>query len=282
MKILVTGAGGVVGAPLAERLERQGFGVIRTGRRERAGDWLAWDMTQPLPAPEGGFQCVVHTAPLWLLPDNLEALAGCGVTRVVCFSSTSALTKTDSRSDSDRMLAESLNRAERNLWEAAAAFGLKATVLRPTMIYGYGRDANISVIAGFIRRYGFFPVAGAGKGKRQPVHADDLVEAVTAVLDNPVSFGRSYNLPGGETLSYRAMVTRIFQALGRRARILTLPTALYRLLLAAAARAGRGVNGAMADRMNQDLAFDPGPAKADFGYSPQDFLKHPERDLPLP
>ncbi|HSH41777.1 MAG TPA: hypothetical protein VK973_06595, partial [Arenicellales bacterium] len=101
-------------------------------------------------------------------------------------------------------------------------------------------------------------------------------------LDNRTSFGRSYNLPGGETLSYRAMVTRIFQALGRPARILTLPTALYRVLLAAAAGAGRNVSGSMADRMNRDLVFDPAPAKADFGYSPQDFLKHPERDLPLP
>jgi len=281
VRLLLTGAAGVVGTPLAERGEAAGLDVVRAGRRQRGTGWLAWDMSRAA-YPGAAVDGVVHAAPLWLLPDHLERLAAAGANRVVCYGSTSALTKQDSASPAERALAHSLSDAEKRIEEASQRLGLATTLFRPAMIYGYGRDANVSAIARFVRRWGFFPVAGPGSGRRQPVHADDLADAALAVLESQRTAGRSYNLGGGETLSYRAMVARIFQALGRRRRIITLPVAPYRALLSLAGRFNRSVSGAMADRMNRDLVFDSSAAREDFGFAPQPFLRHPERDLPAP
>jgi UDP-glucose 4-epimerase len=87
-----------------------------------------------------------------------------------------------------------------------------------------------------------------GKGLRQPVHADDLAAAALAALDLPAAEGQSFNLGGAETLSYRQMIQRIFEALGQNPRFLRVPF-LARL---------PGAIGAVAARMEQDLAFDGG------------------------
>lgn len=255
--------------------------VLRCGRRKRGSEWLAWDMSNaPPPSLDGTLDCVVHAAPLWVLPEHVARLADTGVARIVCFSSTSALTKRQSTSGAERVLAESLNRAEHRIREESSRFGVATTVLRPTMIYGYGRDANVCAIAGFIRRYGFFAVAGAGHGRRQPVHADDLVEAVIAVLDRDETGGRTYNLGGGEVLTYRTMVARIFTALRRPVRIIRVPTALYRSILAMAGIFNSNITPSMAARMNRDMVFDAADAQRDFGFAPQGFLERPDRDLP--
>lgn len=282
MRVLVTGAGGVVGRPLADRLESAGLDVVRSGRKRRGRGWLAWDMTGSTLTLDDRLDCVVHAAPLWVLPDNIAALAAAGVARVVAFGSTSALTKRQSTSSPERALASSLSRAEERLGEESARLGINMTLFRPTMVYGYGRDENVSTIARFARRYGFFPVAGRAAGRRQPVHADDLVDAVTAVIDETGTFGRTYNLTGGETLTYRAMVARIFEGLGRPVRIVGVPTVLYGSFLAVVGVVKKGISPSMAARMNQDMVFDSSDARTDFGYEPQAFLEHPERDLPAP
>ncbi|MFZ0487223.1 MAG: hypothetical protein WAL83_09505, partial [Arenicellales bacterium] len=92
--------------------------------------------------------------------------------------------------------------------------------------------------------------------------------------------GKTYHIAGGETLGYRAMVKRIFEALDRPVRIAGLPTRLYKLLLAASGLLGTGLTASMAERMNQDMAFDTSSARDDFGFSPEGFLLHPEKDLP--
>lgn len=279
MRVLVTGAGGLVGRPLADRCDRLGLDTRRSGRHGGGQGWLAWDMaTTRLPA-ESGFDCILHAAPLWLLPDHLADLADAGVARVVCYGSTSASTKKASRSDADRRLAESLNRAEDRIRTESRRLGVAATILRPTMIYGYGRDRNVNAIAGFIRRYGFFAVAGSAEGKRQPVHADDLVDAAAAVLECTAAHGKAYDLPGGETLTYRTMVERIFEGLGRRARIIRVPVGLYSAFLGLAGLFNAGVTGSMAERMSQDMVFDAREARMDFGFAPGGFLTRPDRDL---
>jgi nucleoside-diphosphate-sugar epimerase len=97
------------------------------------------------------------------------------------------------------------------------------TIFRPTLIYGAGRDRNIADIARFVRRFGVFPILGKGIGLRQPVHAADLAEACLLAVDSSASFNRVYNLSGGETLTYRQMVERVFQAMGKRGRVVSLP-----------------------------------------------------------
>ena len=105
-------------------------------------------------------------------------------------------------------------------------------ILRPTLIYGRGRDKNISEMARFIRRFGFFPIFGQAEGLRQPVHAEDVAGACVAALETSAATNRMYYLSGGETLSYREMTGRIFSVLGRHPRLLHVPLGLFRFAVA--------------------------------------------------
>ena len=146
-------------------------------------------------------------------------------------------------------------------------------IFRPTLIYGLGLDNNVALIARFIQRFGFFPLVGRGAGLRQPVHAADLAETCLVALDRQRTYGQTYYLGGADVLTYRAMVERIYAALGRRPRFLRAPAALLRLGLRGLSKLQRFayLTPEMADRMNQDMVFDINAAGRDFGYQPRTF-----------
>ncbi|MCA1786905.1 MAG: NAD-dependent epimerase/dehydratase family protein, partial [Desulfobacteraceae bacterium] len=152
-----------------------------------------------------------------------------------------------------------------------ASHGVDWIILRPTLIYGMGADQNISEIAAIIERFGFFPLLGRARGKRQPVHAQDVAAACIAALDAVHLANREYNLAGGETLTYRDMVRRIFTDLGKKPLVPTVPGWVFQLALKVLHLFPRYRHWSMAmvDRMNQDLVFDYAAAAADFGYTPR-------------
>ena len=267
---LVLGATSLIGRFLLPRLAAEGAEVVAISRIARPPTpgvrWIEADLTAPNWAARTPATATVFALmPIWLLPPALPALAAAGARRLVAFSSTSAITKAASPEPSERDVARRLADAE----EAVMASGLAWTILRPTMIYAEGLDANVSRLARLIVRWGVLPLSGRGAGLRQPVHADDLA---AARADGAV--GRSYDLPGGETLSYREMARRLFVAQGRTPRILSVPPPLWRLALALAAPLLPGATAAMGDRMAEDLTFDPAPAARDFGWAPRGF--HPK------
>ena len=73
----------------------------------------------------------------------------------------------------------------------------------------------------------FFSLLGQASGLRQPVHAEDLALACIQALDDPVTINKTYNLSGGETLSYREMVEKIFRSLGKTVHFLPLPAWIF-------------------------------------------------------
>src|SRR5690554_1920633 len=70
-------------------------------------------------------------------------------------------------------------------------------------------------------------LSGVGRGGRL-VHALDVAGACVAALRAPCA-NRAYNLSGGETLSYREMVERVFGAMGRRPRVVSVPAGFLRV-----------------------------------------------------
>jgi nucleoside-diphosphate-sugar epimerase len=144
-------------------------------------------------------------------------------------------------------------------------------VLRPTLVYGSARDRNLSRIVQVAQRFGRIVLPRDATGLRQPVHAHDLADAAFRCIDIVATFGRTYALPGGETLSYRDMVARVLAAVQPPPRLHEVPSPVFNLLLALAHAAGFALdfNEAAVARMRSDLVFDPADAQRDFGYAPR-------------
>ncbi|MGV8940650.1 MAG: NAD-dependent epimerase/dehydratase family protein [Lysobacter sp.] len=277
---LVFGGSGQIGRALLACLPADRWRVTAVSRREPVqGDgnrsdggirWLQGELDAPPRLPQW-VDAVFSCGPL----DGFArwyAQAGLQTARVVAFGSTSVATKRDSTDPAERDLAGRLAQAEQRIFDSAAARGVAATVLRPTLVYGAGRDASLTRIAALARRWGRFPLPCGANGLRQPVHVDDLAAAALGCLDRPATYGRAYALPGGETLAYRVMVARVLAALQPPARLVELPAPLFNLALGVARMAGRADGlGAAVARMRTDLVFDAGPAQRDIDYRPRRF-----------
>jgi nucleoside-diphosphate-sugar epimerase len=224
----------------------------------------------------------ISVMPIWATPNYFGLFLARGARRIVAISSTSRFTKAESPIEGERLVAAQLAEGEQAFAQWASACGVEFLILRPTIIYGCGRDLNLSLIARFITRFGFFPVAGAATGQRQPLHAQDLAIACIQALEKTHLTGKTYEVSGGETLSYYEMVGRIFDALGKRRLIVPLPMPAF----SAAIRCARllpafsHLTPAMARRMNEDLVFDHTPAVQDFGFTPRPFRPKIEDLLP--
>ncbi len=172
--------------------------------------------TREISPPDKQISHWVCLAPIWVLPEYFSMLSLYGVRHIVALSSTSRFTKSISSDPTEQALAERLADGEERLIAWAKTKDVTWTILRPTLIYGLGSDKNISVIARFIRRFSLFPFLGAAWGLRQPIHVHDVASSCLAALKRGEAINRSYNLSGGETLTYREMVGRIFQQWGNR------------------------------------------------------------------
>jgi len=299
--VLVLGASSLVGDYLLPLLARAGYEVHALSREPQSKNpapEIQWHIADVDKFQElGALPCcanVISLLPLWKLPFAADILRARGMRRLLAFSSTSALTKADSADPAERALAERLHGAEDALWKlqdtgnASTESGerIALTLFRPTLIYDGSRDRNITRIAGILARIGFFPLPGKGSGLRQPVHAEDLAIAAIQALASPDSHDRCYELGGGETLTYRAMVERIALALPQRPRILSLPSPFFALVRAALfllrppSPLSRlfprlaSLSPEALHRINRDMAFDYSSATHDFNYSPRAF--HPE------
>jgi len=221
--------------------------------------------------PKSSIPQWIAVCPIWALSEQFPLLEASGARRLVALSSTSRFTKRDSPAPADRSLAARLATAEDVLLEWSRTHGVTTTILRPTLIYDGIHDGTVARIARFIRRFGFYPVAGAATGLRQPLHADDVASACLAAIavDGLLA---SYEISGGETLSYRDMVQRICAWLGRPPRLVPIPPALVRAALPVARLVpGLASLATMATRMNEDLVFDHAAASRDFGFQPRSF-----------
>ncbi len=284
----VLGATSLVGRYLLRELAVSGGRVFAFSRSPRAGEegGVRWTGLSGLDTPGRAMAAVGQTvprwicaAPLWCLPEHFALLETLGARRVVALSSTSLHTKGDSSDPGERVVARRLACAEEALAAWADARGIEWVALRPTLIYGDGQDRNIARMARFVSRFGFFPVLGRAEGLRQPVHARDVALACVQALEAPVT-GRAYDISGATTLTYREMASRVFSAMGREARLVSVPLWLIRAALRGLGLLPgfSGLNPAMAERMNRDMAFDHSDAARDFGFSPRPFELEP-RDV---
>lgn len=282
------GANSLVGECLIRRLSKDGRHTVAFSRRPPDGKaepgvtWLQLRVSLSAPPEVHHIEDWLCVAPIWALPQYFVMIEAWGARRVVALSSTSIFVKNDSSDHGEQQNARRLAEGETALRTWAEAHGVEWVILRPTLIYGHGRDKNLTEIIRFVRRCGFFPLLGQAGGLRQPVHADDVAAACMSALVVPAAANRTYNLSGGEMLPYREMVCRVFALIGKLPHLVSIPRWVFRVGVSAVRLLPRYQNWTveMAERMNRDLVFDHSDAARDLGFSPRPFTLSPE-DLPV-
>lgn len=267
------GANGNVGTLLLRELTRRGApvaGALRPGRANPVSSanitWLKVDLDDPaaLQAALEHADTVIWTPPVTMAPKNLEALEAIDARRVLFISSASVHT---------RLISEGAQ-AKRDAEAAIRDSKLRYTIIRPTMIYGNARDRNLTRLLRSLSRFPVFPLFGDGSGLMQPVHIDDLVEAILAAVESPVAEGKTYDLGGAAPLSYRQLVKAAAKAQGRRVYFLPIPVGLAAGMGRLANRLGiRILREEQIRRTVEDKAVDNGPIIADLGVQPRSFVQ---------
>lgn len=267
----VVGAAGNTGTAAVAALHSRSFTPIGFSRQHRNSDGLEWQRLVDEPATQ--IPLWIDAGPIVTFHERRESILRRGARKIVAISSTSRFTKVASTSSTEAKIALQLETSEQDLADWCAANSIMWVILRPTLIYGSGRDRNIREIAAMIRQFGIFPLLGGGTGKRQPIHATDLGSACVDALLSTKAQNRAYNVSGGEVLTYRQMVERVFQAMGRPALMPRVPLIAFRFALTLLRRNQRFAHWTpeMAERMNLDMVFDHSDAAEDFAFRPRPF-----------
>lgn len=271
---LVIGLSGQVGEALLPRLLERASKVLALSRQARAQqpgvEWILGSL-EAMPEIPTDVDSIVSLGPL----DAFAAWFAAGgptVSRVIALSSTGRTDKLHSLDAAERELAERLCAAEDSLFEAGARRGIGVTVLRPTLLYGNGRDLSLSRLIQLGRRWGFLPLPSTATGLRQPVHVADVADAVLRCLDAAQTSGQAYDLPGGEILAFDAMVRRTVARHAPGCRVVALPTVFFNLGLSLAALLRRApANRGLLARLQSDQLADDSAAREAFDYRPRRF-----------
>lgn len=90
-----------------------------------------------------------------------------------------------------------------------AESGLAYTIVRPTIIFGRQSPIWQNFLA--MARAPVPFVFGNGRTKIQPIHVDDLIDAVVSIIDSERFDKAAYDLGGGEVVTIEALVRQIRQ-----------------------------------------------------------------------
>jgi nucleoside-diphosphate-sugar epimerase len=285
MTILITGAAGEIGSRMVRRFAEQGH-TLRA--LVLPGDPLVWrlgdaaeirygDVTKPstLSAVFAGVEVVYHLAAVLLCEKtdlfhavNVEgtrnvvvAAEAAGVSHLIHISSASVVYPNTTHYSRSKRQAEDIVTACRKV---------HFTLVRPTLVYDRDGGLEFKLYADFVKRFPVVPLVAGGRARKRPVHVDDLLAGLLAMAGNPVTFGKTYNLSGGETVTLRELAELMLERQGLRKPMLTIPASLA----AIAARAWGMLHHqpllmehTLAGLL-QDADLDPTEAARDLGYAP--------------
>lgn len=228
MKVLVTGSTGFIGSHLTRHLAADGFEVRALARD--AGhpfppgiEVVAGDISDP---PVQGCDAVVHLVAIIVersetfeavnvrgTENVIRSMEAAGVRRLI---HTSAL---GAGPDERFPYLRSKGLAE----EAVRRSGLDATILRPSVVFGPGAGFFRPIVWS-LRWMPAYPMVNRGLTPFQPIFVGDLCRCIAASLRDPEHIGRDYDLGGPEVKTFGDLVDLVRFTLGKRRKILNVPT----------------------------------------------------------
>ena len=260
MVVFVTGASGFIGSAIVDALRTAGHRVIEGRHRQNAAsdvDTVAVDFTQDFdPAAWRtrlrGVDAVVNAVGILREQgqqtfDSLHvrapralfaACADAGVARVIQISALGA----------DENATSGYHISKRRADEFLAAQSISSVIVQPSLVYGPGGES--ARLFDTLASLPLIPLPGDGLQRIQPIHLDDLVACIVALLERDRWRTGRLALVGAEPTTLRDYLAALARALGRsRIRFLPIPRSWVR----AAASLGEKLPGALLD--NETLAM---------------------------
>lgn len=106
--------------------------------------------------------------------------------------------------------------------QAVKAAFEKAVILRPSILFGPDDDF-FNRFAALARISPVLPLIGGGHTRFQPAYVCDVADAVAAVLSNPQSAGRTYELGGPQIYSFRQLLELLLAVTERKRWLVPVP-----------------------------------------------------------
>ena len=147
-----------------------------------------------------------------------EVAAAVGITRFVQVSAIGADADSPAKYDRTKAMGEA---AVRELIPSAA-------ILRPSIVFGPG-DGFFNRFAQMAALSPVLPLIGGGETKFQPVFVGDVGAAVHACVIDPATEGRTFELGGPATYTFKQLLELVSRETGRSPLLLPLPFPLARL-----------------------------------------------------
>ncbi len=253
MKILVTGANGLVGTALSGVLTDNAFQVIQAVRKSGApqefqvgelNEYTSWKNVLTL-----NIDSVVHLAGQvpqvdikhvsehcqyrrtnTLATANLaRQCASYGVRRFVFVSTVKVLGEgkaeqyqvADPASPEDAYATSKWN-AEQALWQISKETGMEVVIIRPPLVYGPGVKANFLQLIRMIDRRIPLPL-GAIRNRRSLIYLGNLVDAISLCLTHPKAAGKTFMVSDNDDVATPELVRRMATALDRYPLLLPVP-----------------------------------------------------------
>ncbi|MFW5969628.1 MAG: complex I NDUFA9 subunit family protein [Halofilum sp. (in: g-proteobacteria)] len=240
MSAIVFGGTGFLGRAVVTALAGNGWRIRVAARHPdthaspHASESCAVDVRDEdaVAAALEGMDVVVNTVSLYVERDGLDfdAIHVRGAERVARLAAASGATRLVHVSGIgvDRASASRYVRARADGELAVRAVFPGATVVRPSVIFG-PHDHFLSTLD-TVTRLPIIPLFADGGMRLQPVHVDDVAQAIAASLFDPAAAATVFELGGAEILRYRDILHAVLRHRGRRRLLLPVPFAIWRII----------------------------------------------------
>ena len=271
-RVVVTGAGGFIGAALCAAFAAEGRPHVPWMRGMALEDALAGAGAVVHAAGRAHLDSTSAAAKAGMTRDNVEltealaqAAARAGITRFVHLGSVKAGASASAVPAHDDFYGRTKREAEDVLTRHVPT----ATLLRLPLVYGRGARGNFRAVIDEVAARRWLPL-GAIDNRRRLLSMRNLIGAVRAALDAPHPVVGVHFIGDANAVSTPGLVRAVAAALGVEPRLARVPVGVLRV---AGALTGHS---AKVERLTQSLDVDIASFTAATGWRPAAFAVTPE------
>jgi nucleoside-diphosphate-sugar epimerase len=109
--------------------------------------------------------------------------------------------------------------------------GIKYCALRPTLMFGWFDRKHFGWLSRFMAKVPVFPIPGSGKYMRQPLYVRDFCNIIISAMEQKPE-NKIYNITGRERVDYIDIIKKIKKAKKLKTLVIRIPFLLFYVLIA--------------------------------------------------